>query len=125
MATLKILVVDDSATMRRIIINTLSRIGYNETVEAEDGADAYSTLESEDSINFIITDWNMSNESGLEFVNMIREGPFKELPVLMVTTRSMKEDIIEAMKAGVNSFIVKPFTPETLKGKIDIILNTG
>ena len=125
MATLKILVVDDSATMRRIIINTLSRIGYNETVEAEDGADAYSTLESEDSINFIITDWNMSNESGLEFVNMIREGPFKELPVLMVTTRSMKEDIIEAMKAGVNSFIVKPFTPETLKRKIDIILNTG
>ena len=67
----------------------------------------------------------MSNESGLEFVNMIREGPFKELPVLMVTTRSMKEDIIEAMKAGVNSFIVKPFTPETLKEKMDIILNTG
>jgi len=125
MAALKILVVDDSVTMRRIIINTLSRIGYNETVEAEDGADAYATLESEDSINFIITDWNMSNESGLEFVNMIRGGPFKELPVLMVTTRSMKEDIIEAMKAGVNSFIVKPFTPETLKEKIDIILNTG
>ena len=125
MATLKILVVDDSATMRRIIINTLSRIGYNKTVEAEDGADAYATLESEDSIDFIITNLNMSNESGLEFVSMIRGGPFKELPVLMVTTRSMKEDIIQAMKAGVNSFIVKPFTPETLKEKIDIILNTG
>ncbi|MCE5272169.1 response regulator [bacterium] len=122
MAALKILVVDDSATMRRIIVNTLKRIGYEDLIEAEDGVDAYAKLESEGGINFIVTDWNMPNMSGLEFVNKVREGSFKEIPILMVTTRSIKEDIIEAMKAGVNSYIVKPFTPQTLKEKIDKIL---
>lgn len=122
MAALKVLVVDDSATMRRIIVNTLKRIGYEDLIEAEDGVDAYAKLESEAGINFIVTDWNMPNMSGLEFVNKVREGSFKEIPILMVTTRSIKEDIIEAMKAGVNSYIVKPFTPQTLKEKIDKIL---
>lgn len=123
MSNLKILAVDDSATMRRIIVNTLKRIGHEEIVEAEDGADAYAKLETEDGINFIITDWNMPNMSGLEFVTKVREGSYRELPILMVTTRSIKEDIIEAMKAGVNSYIVKPFTPQTLKEKMDQILN--
>ena len=123
MPSLKILAVDDSATMRRIIVNTLKRIGHEDIVEAEDGADAYAKLETEDGINFIITDWNMPNMSGLEFVTKVREGSYKELPILMVTTRSIKEDIIEAMKAGVNSYIVKPFTPQTLKEKMDQVLN--
>jgi two-component system, chemotaxis family, chemotaxis protein CheY len=121
---LKLLVVDDSATMRRIIVNTLKRNGHEDIVEAEDGADAYAKLETEDGINFIITDWNMPNMSGLEFVNKVREGDFSKMPILMVTTRSIKEDIIEAMKAGVNSYIVKPFTPQTLKEKMDKILES-
>jgi len=125
MASLKLLVVDDSATMRRIIVNTLKRIGYTDIVEAVDGADAYAKLETENGINFIITDWNMPNMSGLEFVNKVRGSEFKELPILMVTTRSIKEDIIEALKAGVNSYIVKPFTPQTLKEKLDNILSSA
>jgi two-component system chemotaxis response regulator CheY len=110
--------------MRRIIINTLKRIGYNDIIEAEDGADACAKLETESGINFIVTDWNMPNMSGLEFVNKVRSSEFKALPILMVTTRSIKEDIIEAMKAGVNSYIVKPFTPQTLQEKIDRILDS-
>jgi two-component system, chemotaxis family, chemotaxis protein CheY len=125
MASLKLLVVDDSATMRRIIVNTLKRIGYEDILEAEDGADAYAKLESESGVNFIITDWNMPNMSGLEFVTKVRSGAFQDLPILMVTTRSIKEDIIEAMKAGVNSYIVKPFTPQTLKEKMDKVLNNA
>ena len=122
--SLKLLVVDDSVTMRRIIINTLKHIHYEDIIEAEDGADAYAKLETESGINFIITDWNMPNMSGLEFVNKVRSSDFKALPILMVTTRSIKEDIIEAMKAGVNSYIVKPFTPQTLQEKIDRILDS-
>ncbi|MBN2288699.1 MAG: response regulator [Candidatus Glassbacteria bacterium] len=121
---MKVLAVDDSATMRRIIVNTLKRIGIEDVVEAEDGADAYAKLETEAGINFIITDWNMPNMSGLEFVNKVRAGQFKGIPILMVTTRSIKEDIIEAMKAGVNSYIVKPFTPQTLKEKMDQVIGS-
>lgn len=121
---MKILAVDDSSTMRRIILNTLKRIGHEDVIEAEDGADAYAKLEVEEGIEFIITDWNMPNMSGLEFVNKVRGGPFRDLPILMVTTRSIKEDIIDAMKAGVNSYIVKPFTPQTLEEKINQILNS-
>ena len=124
MANLKVLVVDDSATMRRIVVNTLKRIGYDDVVEGEDGADAYAKLESESGINFILTDWNMPNMSGLEFVTQVRMSQFKDLPILMITTRSIKDDIVEAMKAGVNSYIVKPFTPQTLKEKMDQILGS-
>ena len=120
--SLKLLIVDDSATMRRIIVNTLKRNGHEDIIEAEDGADAYAKLETESGIEFIITDWNMPNMSGLEFVNKVRGGEYSKLPILMVTTRSIKEDIIEAMKAGVNSYIVKPFTPQTLQEKMDKIL---
>ncbi len=121
---LKLLVVDDSATMRRIIVNTLKRNGHEDIVEAEDGADAYAKLETESGVNFIITDWNMPNMCGLDFVTKVRGGEFSGLPILMVTTRSIKEDIVEAMKAGVNSYIVKPFTPQTLKEKMDKILES-
>lgn len=122
MADLKILAVDDSPTMRRIIINTLKRAGYEDVVEATDGKDAIAKLKVE-SINFVITDWNMPEMDGLEFVQTIRSSDqFKTLPVLMVTTRSVKDDIVDALKAGVNNYIVKPFTPETLKQKIEQIL---
>jgi two-component system chemotaxis response regulator CheY len=118
-AELKILAVDDSPTMRRIIINTLKRAGFNNVIEASDGKDALAKMKIERP-NFIITDWNMPEMDGMTFVTTIRATEeYKELPVLMVTTRSVQEDIVAAMKAGVNNYIVKPFTPDTLKAKID------
>ena len=123
-ADLKILAVDDSPTMRRIIINTLKRAGFQDVVEASDGKDALAKLKT-DKFNFVITDWNMPEMDGLTFVSTLRADPdFQSLPVLMVTTRSVKEDIIEAMKAGVNNYIVKPFTPETLAEKINKVLES-
>jgi len=108
--------------MRRIIINTLKRAGYADVTEASDGKDALAKLKV-DKFNFVITDWNMPEMDGLTFVTNIRKTPeYKDLPILMVTTRSVKDDIIEAMKAGVNNYIVKPFTPETLKEKIESTL---
>jgi two-component system chemotaxis response regulator CheY len=121
-ADLKILAVDDSPTMRRIIINTLKRAGFTDVVEAADGKDALAKMKVEKP-NFVITDWNMPEMDGLTFVLTLRAQPeYADLPVLMVTTRSVKEDIVEAMKAGVNNYIVKPFTPETIKAKIDAML---
>jgi two-component system chemotaxis response regulator CheY len=118
-ADLKILAVDDSPTMRRIIVNTLKRAGFNNVIEASDGKDALAKMKIEKP-NFVITDWNMPEMDGLTFITTLRSiDEYKELPVLMVTTRSVKEDIVDAMKAGVNNYIVKPFTPDTLKAKID------
>jgi len=118
-ADLKILAVDDSPTMRRIIVNTLRRAGFNNVIEASDGKDALAKMKIEKP-NFVITDWNMPEMDGLTFITTLRSiDEYKELPVLMVTTRSVKEDIVDAMKAGVNNYIVKPFTPDTLKAKID------
>jgi len=118
-ADLKIIAVDDSPTMRRIIINTLKRAGYTDVIEANDGKDALAKMKVEKP-NLVITDWNMPEMDGLTFVTILRGmDEFKKLPILMVTTRSVKEDIVEAMKAGVNNYIVKPFTPDTLKAKID------
>jgi two-component system, chemotaxis family, chemotaxis protein CheY len=122
MANMKIIAVDDSPTMRRIIINTLKRAGFEDVIEASDGKDALAKMKVE-KVNFVITDWNMPEMDGLTFVSTLRStDEFKNLPILMVTTRSVKEDIVDAMKAGVNNYIVKPFTPETLKAKIDQIL---
>ncbi|MEO7362680.1 MAG: response regulator [Gemmatimonadaceae bacterium] len=118
---MKFLVVDDSATMRRIVVNSLLRIGFSETVEAADGVDALAKFD--DSINFVITDWNMPNMSGTEFTKALRlRGDGKLVPVLMVTARSVRDDILVAMEAGVNNYIVKPFTPQVLKEKIDALL---
>lgn len=119
---MKILVVDDSATMRRILVNSLQRIGYNENVEAGDGREALDKFDA--SIQFVITDWNMPNMSGLDLTRALRSHPDgKSVPILMVTTRSVKEDIIAAVQAGVNNYIVKPFTPQVLKEKIDGVLS--
>ncbi len=118
---MKFLVVDDSATMRRIVINSLQRIGFNDTVEAADGQEALAKFDS--TVKFVITDWNMPNMSGTEFTKVLRSRPDgAHVPVLMVTARSVKEDILTAMEAGVNNYIVKPFTPAVLKEKIDALL---
>ena len=122
MPEVKILAVDDSPTMRRIICNTLKRAGFSDVVEATDGKDALAKLKVE-KFDFVITDWNMPEMDGLTFVSNLRaDEATKNLPVLMITTRSVKDDIVAALKAGVNSYIVKPFTPDTLKEKIDQIL---
>ena len=122
MADLKILAVDDSPTMRRIIINTLKRAGFEDVIEASDGKDALAKMKVEKP-NFVITDWNMPEMDGLAFINALRShSEYANLPVLMLTTRSVKEDIVDAMKAVVNNYIVKPFTPEILKAKIDQML---
>ncbi len=117
---MKILIVDDSSTMRRIIINTLSRIGYSDVVEGEHGKAGLEKL-AQGGIEMIITDWNMPELDGLEFVNAVR-GQNSSIPILMVTTNAAKEDIVAALQAGVNNYVVKPFTPETLKEKIESLL---
>jgi two-component system chemotaxis response regulator CheY len=110
--------------MRRIIVNTLKRAGYDDVTEASDGKDALAKMKVEQ-FNFVITDWNMPEMDGLTFVSQVRSlEEFKDMPILMVTTRSVKDDIIEAMKAGVNNYIVKPFTPETLGEKIGQVLKS-
>ena len=118
---MKFLVVDDSATMRRILVNSLQRIGYSDCVEAEDGVQALEKFEP--SVGFVITDWNMPKMSGLDLAKALRaHGAGKTVPILMVTTRSVREDIVAAVEAGVNNYIVKPFTPQVLKEKIDQVL---
>jgi two-component system chemotaxis response regulator CheY len=118
---MKFLVVDDSATMRRIIVNSLQRIGYEQCVEAADGSAALDLLDS--GIGCILTDWNMPGMSGLEFVRGVRARPgFERVPIIMVTTRSIREDIVEAAQAGVTNYIVKPFTPQVLREKLDAAL---
>ena len=120
---LKFLVVDDSVTMRRIVTNSLKNLGYDNFVEAADGKEALAKLVVDKELNFIITDWNMPVFSGLELTKAIRSDPATEkMPILMVTTRGVKEDIIEALQAKVSNYIVKPFTPQVLKEKIDQIL---
>ena len=119
---MKFLVIDDSVTMRRIIVNSLQRIGYTQTVEASDGEEALKCFD--DSIQFVITDWNMPNMSGIDFARALRARPDgKRVPILMVTTRSIREDILIAVDAGVNNYILKPFTPPVLKEKIEQVLS--
>jgi len=124
MAAIKFLVVDDSLTMRRIVINTLKSLGYGTVVEAADGKEAMTKILSEGA-DFLITDWNMPEMNGLELTRWVRNSSaVQSMPILMVTTRGNKEDVIEAMKMRVNNYIVKPFTAQGLKEKIDQILKT-
>ncbi len=120
---IKILVVDDMATMRRIIKGLLEQLGFKNIDEAEDGKVALQKLKSQ-KYDFVITDWNMPNMTGLELVQEIRKDPeLKSLPVLMVTAEAKKENVLLAIKAGVNNYIVKPFTAEVLKEKIEKIFS--
>jgi two-component system chemotaxis response regulator CheY len=115
---MKILVVDDSSTMRRIIINTLNKIGYSDYTEAANGREGVEKLAAVP-IDMIITDWNMPEMSGVEFIRAVRANDqTKHLPVIMVTTNAAQEDIVQALDAGVNNYVVKPFTPDTIKERI-------
>ena len=118
-----ILAVDDFSTMRRIIRNMLKQLGYNNILEAEDGAVALRLLQG-GKVDFVISDWNMPNMNGLELLKAIRaDQNLKPIPVLLVTAEALKENVVEAVKAGVNNYVVKPFTAETLKEKIDGIFS--
>lgn len=119
---MKILVVDDFATMRRIIKNLLKQGKYINITEAEDGADALKILKSE-KVDFIISDWNMPNMTGLELLKAVRaDSELSGLPFLMVTAESLKDNIVLAVKEGVSNYIVKPFTAEVLSEKIENII---
>lgn len=118
---IKILAVDDFSTMRRIIKNILRQLGYTNIVEADDGAKALAQLKQE-KVDLVISDWHMPNMDGLDLLKAIRsDEALKDIPVLMVTAEAIKDKIVDAIKAGVNNYIVKPFTAETLKEKIDKI----
>jgi len=122
---LKLLVVDDSSTMRRIIKNTLSRLGYDNVLEGEDGIQGWTVLNENTDISMLITDWNMPEMNGLELVKKVRaDARFNDLPIIMVTTEGGKAEVITALKAGVNNYIVKPFTPQVLKEKLAAVLGT-
>lgn len=118
---MKILIVDDFSTMRRIIKNLLRDLGFTNTQEADDGSSALPLLKASD-FDFLITDWNMPGMTGIDLLKAVRaDDKLKSLPVLMVTAEAKREQIIEAAQAGVNGYIVKPFTAATLKEKLDKI----
>lgn len=129
-ANMKILVVDDMATMRKIIKNMLNKIGFTNIVEADDGATALpqidSAIELGEPFEFVISDWNMPNMSGLDFLKKLRaRDDTNKLPFLMITAEAEQSNVITAVQAGVSNYIVKPFSAQTLKEKIDKIFNTA
>ncbi|OOE99120.1 chemotaxis response regulator CheY [Salinivibrio sp. IB643] len=118
---MKILVVDDFSTMRRIVKNLLRDLGFNNTVEADDGLTALPILKK-GGIDFVVTDWNMPGMQGIDLLKEIRkDDELKHLPILMITAEAKRDQIVEAAKAGVNGYIVKPFTAATLKEKLNKI----
>ncbi len=120
---MKVLVVDDFATMRRIIKNILLQLGFKNILEADDGTTAWDILNKEQ-VDLIISDWNMPKMPGIELLKKVRaDDRFKDLPFLMVTAEAQKENIVEAVKHRVSQYIVKPFTPETLQEKLNKIFN--
>jgi two-component system, chemotaxis family, chemotaxis protein CheY len=120
---LNFLVVDDFSTMRRIIKNLLNDLGYANVTEADDGATALPLLKA-GQFDFLITDWNMPGMPGLELLKQVRaDERLAKMPVLMLTAEAKREQIVEAAQAGVNGYVIKPFTAATLKEKIDKILS--
>lgn len=118
---MRVLIVDDFSTMRRIVRNILRQIGLNNVVEADDGTTAWDVLNRE-KIDFIVSDWNMPKMTGIELLRKVRGSEqFAEIPFLMVTAEAQQENIIEAVQAKVSNYIVKPFTADTMKQKIDKI----
>jgi two-component system, chemotaxis family, chemotaxis protein CheY len=119
---LRFLVVDDFSTMRRIVRNFLNDLGYNDITEADDGNTALPILK-QGNIDFLVTDWNMPGMPGLDLLKAVRADPaLTKLPVLLVTAEAKREQIVEAAQAGVNGYVVKPFTAQILKEKIEKIL---
>jgi two-component system chemotaxis response regulator CheY len=122
---MKILVVDDFSTMRRIVRNLLKELGFSNVHEAEDGVEALNKLRSENNFDFVVSDWNMPNMTGIELLKVIRADPaLKHLPLLMVTAEAKRENIIEAAQAGASGYVVKPFTAATLDEKLQKIFLT-
>ncbi len=120
---MKFLVVDDFSTMRRIVKNLLHDLGYPNVTEADDGKTALPMLQA-GGFDFLISDWNMPGMSGLDLIKAVRsDAKLSKLPVLMLTAEAKREQIIEAAQAGVNGYVIKPFTAETLKEKLDKILS--
>ncbi len=120
---MKILIVDDFSTMRRIVKNLLRDLGFNNTQEADDGLTALPMLKKGE-FDFVVTDWNMPGMQGIDLLKHVRaDAELKHLPVLMITAEAKREQIIEAAQAGVNGYIVKPFTAATLKEKLDKIFD--
>lgn len=118
---MRVLVVDDFSTMRRIIKNILRQLGFNNVVEADDGTTAWEVINKE-KIDFIVSDWNMPQMAGIDLLRKVRASEeFANTPFLMVTAEAQQENIIEAVQAKVSNYIVKPFTAETMKQKIDKI----
>jgi len=118
---IKILVVDDFSTMRRITKNILKQLGFENVEEAGDGVQAYTKLKT-GNFGFVISDWNMPNKDGLDLLKTVRADPeLKDIPFLMVTAEAEKDKVIEAIKSGVSNYVVKPFTAEILKEKLDKI----
>ena len=122
---MRFLVVDDFSTMRRIIKNLLHDLGYPNVSEADDGKTALPMLQA-GNFDFLITDWNMPGMPGLDLIKAVRsDTKLAKMPVLMLTAEAKREQIIEAAQAGVNGYVIKPFTAETLKEKLDKILGGG
>ena len=121
--SIKVLVVDDFATMRRIVKGVLKQLGFSDIIEAEDGDLAFKELKRE-KIGLIVSDWNMPNMTGLDLLKAVKEdASLKDIPFLMVTAEGQKENVIQAVQAGVSNYIVKPFTPETFSAKLEKIFN--
>ncbi|HSF10830.1 MAG TPA: chemotaxis response regulator CheY [Nitrospirales bacterium] len=118
---IKVLVVDDMSTMRRIVKNVLRQIGFSDIVEAENGQDALTKLKA-GGFGLVVSDWNMPVMQGIELLRAVRaDAELKTLPFLMVTAEAQKENLIEAVQAGVSNYVVKPFTAEVLQGKLEKI----
>ena len=118
---MRVLIVDDFSTMRRIVRNILRQLGFNNVVEADDGTTAWDTINRE-KIDFIVSDWNMPKMTGIELLRKVRSSEqYADTPFLMVTAEAQQENIIEAVQAKVSNYIVKPFTADTMKQKIDRI----
>lgn len=116
--SIKVLIVDDFATMRRIVKGVLKQLGFLNIIEAEDGNAALEELRKE-KIGLIVSDWNMPNMSGLDLLKAVRgDEKFKSIPFIMVTAEGQKDNVIEAVKSGVSNYIIKPFTPETFNEKL-------
>ena len=121
---LKFLIVDDYSTMRRVVKNQLHELGYANVAEADDGSTALPQLQAGD-VDFLITDWNMPGMHGLDLLKAVREHEkLAHLPVLMLTAEARREQIVTAVQAGVDGYVIKPFTAVTLKDKIDKILES-
>lgn len=120
---MKVLVVDDSSTMRRILQNCLAEAGYKDVVQASDGIEALDVLAKDKSVDLMLVDWHMPNMDGFTLLQEVKGRPdYKNIKIIMVTTQAEKQSVVEALQAGASSYVVKPFTPEVIKDKISEVI---